>query len=46
MYMAEAQVHLDRIADAIRNLNAEAITDVSVATPDDKTEQGWYLTPV
>ena len=39
MYMAEAQVYLDRIADAIRNLNADTITDVSVNVPD-KNEHG------
>lgn len=42
MYMAEAQVYLDRIADAIRNLNAENVNDISVNLPDDKTEQGIY----
>lgn len=40
MYMAEAQVYLDRIADAIRNLNAENVNDISVNLPDDKSEQG------
>lgn len=40
MYMAEAQVYLDRIADAIRNLNAENVNDISVNLPDDKLEQG------
>jgi len=40
MYMAEAQVYLDRVADAIRNLNVDGITDISVSSPDVKTDQG------
>ena len=40
MYMAEAQLYLDRIADAIRNLNADNVNDISLSLPDDKTEQG------
>lgn len=45
MYMAEAQVYLDRIADAIRNLNVDSVTDVSVTLPYDKNEQGvlYYM---
>lgn len=39
MYMAEAQVYLDRVADAIRNLNVDGITDISVSSPDVKTDQ-------
>ncbi|XP_067927945.1 CCR4-NOT transcription complex subunit 10-like [Watersipora subatra] len=39
MYMAEAQLYLDRIADAIRNLNAENVADISVSLVDEKSEQ-------
>ena len=41
MYMAEAQVALDHIADAIQQLNSEAaVADVSPKFPEVKQEQG------
>ena len=36
MYRAEALVALDRIADAVQHLNADAITDISCAFPEQK----------
>jgi len=40
MYMGEALVALDRIADGIQHLNPELVTDISLTLPDTKTEQG------
>ena len=43
MYQAEALVALDRIADAISDLNPTKITDISCTFPEqDKTDQGWW----
>lgn len=39
MYMGEALVALDRIADGIQHLNPELVTDISTTLPDTKTEQ-------
>lgn len=40
MYMGEALVALDRIADGIQHLNPELVTDISTTLPDTKNEQG------
>ena len=42
MYMAEALVALDRIADAISHLNPESLTpaDVSTVPPEAKADPG------
>ena len=40
MYKSEALVALDRIADAVRELNPEAVNDVSVEFPDATPDQG------
>ena len=40
MYMGEALVSLDRIADGIQHLNPELVTDVSTTLPDNKPDQG------
>jgi len=43
MYMAEALVALDRIADSIDHLNPDLVTDVGALFPiDQKQEQGKY----
>ncbi|XP_064640490.1 CCR4-NOT transcription complex subunit 10-like [Lineus longissimus] len=39
MYLGEALVSLDRIADAVQHFNPDAITDVSVTPPDYKQDQ-------
>ncbi|XP_052230090.1 CCR4-NOT transcription complex subunit 10-like isoform X2 [Dreissena polymorpha] len=39
MYMGEALVSLDRIADGIQHLNPELVTDVSTTLPDNKPDQ-------
>lgn len=39
MYMGEALVALDRIADGIQHLNPDLVTDVSTTLPDNKSEQ-------
>ena len=43
MYMAEAQVALDQIADAIQHLNPDDIADVTTDFPEAKQDQqgGW-----
>ncbi|XP_013383566.1 CCR4-NOT transcription complex subunit 10 [Lingula anatina] len=38
MYMAEAQVALDKIADAVQHLDMESVTDVSLVSPESKLE--------
>lgn len=45
MYMAEALVATDRIADAISHLNPEALTlaDVSTVPPEAKADPGWLM---
>ena len=45
MYMAEALVATDRIADAISHLNPEALTpaDISTAPPEAKADPGWFM---
>ena len=41
LYLAEAQVSLDRIADAVRHLDPESVTDISTVFPEQKsTDQG------
>ena len=40
LYMAEAQVALDKIADAIQHLNPELVVDINLTLPENKTEQG------
>ena len=42
MYMAEAQVSLDHIADAIQHLATDSVTDVSTAFPEPKQDSGEY----
>lgn len=39
LYMAEAQVAMDKIADAIQLLNPELVVDISLTLPENKTEQ-------
>ena len=39
MYMAEALVAMDRIADAVTHLDGEEITDISLVPPEEKKEQ-------
>ncbi|XP_041375361.1 CCR4-NOT transcription complex subunit 10-like [Gigantopelta aegis] len=39
LYMAEALVELDRIADAITHLNPESVTDISTCPPEMKSDQ-------
>ena len=45
MYMAEALVATDKIADAISHLNPEAMTlaDVSTVPPGAKADPGWLM---
>lgn len=38
--MAEAQVALDKIADAIQHLNPELVVDISLTLPENKADQG------
>ena len=38
MYLAEALVALDRIADAVQHLNPDAIIDVSTTLPEQKQQ--------
>lgn len=47
MYMGEALVALDRIADGIQHLNPDLVTDVSTTLPDTKTDQGisFFILP-
>lgn len=40
LYMGEALVVLDRIADAIQHLNPDTVTDISTSLPDHKQETG------
>jgi hypothetical protein len=40
MYLGEALVSLDRIADAVQHFNPDPIVDVSVTPPDYKQDQG------
>ncbi|XP_022345104.1 CCR4-NOT transcription complex subunit 10-like [Crassostrea virginica] len=39
LYMAEAQVAMDKIADAIQHLNPELVVDINLTLPENKTEQ-------
>ncbi|KAJ8302570.1 hypothetical protein KUTeg_018966 [Tegillarca granosa] len=39
LYLAEASVALDRIADSIQHLNPELVTDISTNPPEQKSEQ-------
>ncbi|XP_064599007.1 CCR4-NOT transcription complex subunit 10-like [Liolophura sinensis] len=39
MYIAEALVYVDRIADAIQHLNVENVMDISTVPPEHKSEQ-------
>ncbi len=40
MYIAEAMVAVDRIADSVTHLNPENVTDISLVLPETKQEQG------
>ena len=40
MYMGEALVALDKIADGIQHLNPELVTDISTTLPEQKLDQG------
>lgn len=40
MYMAEALVAIDKIADAVQHLNIESVTDVSIVFPEPKADPG------
>ena len=40
MYMGEALVALDKIADGIQHLNPELVTDIATTLPEQKLEQG------
>ena len=40
MYMGEALVALDRIADGIQHLNPELVTDITTTLPEQKMDQG------
>ena len=40
MYMGEALVALDKIADGIQHLNPEIVTDISTTLPEQKLDQG------
>ena len=40
MYMAEALVAVDKIADAVQHLNIESVTDISITVPELKSEAG------
>lgn len=42
LYMAEALVALDHIADAISHLNPDNVTDISVTLPESKQDQGKH----
>lgn len=44
--MAEAQVAMDKIADAIQLLNPELVVDISLTLPENKTEQGRDFRPL
>ena len=47
MYMGEALVALDKIADGIQHLNPELVTDIATTLPEQKLEQGIdKLTPM
>lgn len=46
LYMAEAQVAMDKIADAIQLLNPELVVDISLTLPENKTEQGRDFRPL
>lgn len=46
MYMAEALVYVDRIADAIQHLSTENVVDISTVPPEHKSEQGRGLPDV
>lgn len=39
LYMAEAQVAMDKIADAIQLLNPELVVDISLTLPETRQEQ-------
>ena len=43
MYLAEALVRVDRIADAVTNLNPDNITDISMNPPENKQDSGRYI---
>lgn len=43
LYMAEALVALDRIADGIQHLNPELVTDINTLPPEQKSDQGKFL---
>ena len=43
LYMAEALVALDRIADGIQHLNPELVTDINTIPPEQKSDQGKHL---
>jgi len=40
LYVAEAQVALDRISYAIDHLNADLLTDISTVYPEQKQDSG------
>ena len=44
MYLSEALVALDRIADAVELLNPDAVTDVTTTVPETKQEAGQLAT--
>ena len=45
LYMAEALVALDKIADGIQHLNPELVTDINTLPPEPKSDQGKRLIP-
>lgn len=43
LYMAEALVALDKIADGIQHLNPDLVTDINTLPPEQKSDQGKFI---